>query len=113
MLYRTYYVFVIYLTLFILLTHLKPNKSELGRKSCAEFSGFMLHGIGGERTVEAAGTGQSGTKTFAEMLEKLSCASAPCPSQTFPVPWGTPAVLVLHPHSHAQREKPTDKLQNV
>lgn len=88
MLYRAYYVFVIYLTLFILLIHVKPNKSELVRKSCAEFSGFLLYGIGGERTVEAAGTGQSGTRTFAEPLQRcLRSWAVPGPLPISNIPW--------------------------
>lgn len=71
---------------------MKPNKSELVRNSSAEVSGFILYGIGGKRAVEAAGIGQSGTKTFAEplqkVLEKLSCPSAPCPSQNLPCSLG-------------------------
>lgn len=69
-LYRAYYVFVIYLTLFILLIHVKPNKSELVRNSSAEVGGFLSYGIDGKRAVEAAGTGQSGTKAFAEPLQR-------------------------------------------
>lgn len=70
MLYRTHYVFVIYLTLFILLVHVNPKISELMRSSSAEVSGFILYGIGGKRAVDAAGTGQRGTKTFVEPLQR-------------------------------------------
>lgn len=49
---------------------MKPNKSELVRNNSAEVSGFIMYGTDGKRAVAAAGTGQSGTKTFAEPLQR-------------------------------------------
>lgn len=114
MLYRTHYVLVIYLTVFILAIHMNPNNSESVRNSSADVSGFILYGIGGKRAVEAAGTGQRGTKTFSETLEKLSCPSAPCPSHNIPCSLGHSCSDVTAPQpspkctpiAHAQRGKP-------